>query len=73
MKIVKTVLVAIALAIIAAPLPSEALISHAEAKRIWNKVAEPTALTALPFYIKDEKTPNAWVTNGESVYRGASG
>ena len=67
MKIVKTVLVAIALAMIAAPFPSEALISHAEAKRIWNKVAEPMALTALPFYIKDEKTPNAWVTNGESV------
>ena len=67
MKLTQTVLALLALFILFAPLPAEALISHAEAKRIWNKVAEPTELTALPFYIKDEATPNAWVTNGESV------
>ncbi|MDO4560135.1 MAG: M48 family metalloprotease [bacterium] len=67
MKLTKTALALLALFILFAPLPAEALISHAEAKRIWNKVAEPTELTALPFYIKEETTPNAWVTNGESV------
>ena len=52
MKIMKTALTVLALLIISVPLPAEALISRAEAKRIWNKVAEPTALTALPFLYK---------------------
>ncbi len=46
---------------------AEARISHEDAKSVWDKVAAPTGLTALPFSIKEEKAPNAWVTNGESV------
>lgn len=44
---------------------SEAAITRAEAKKIWRDVAEPTALSALPFYVMVEETPNAWVRNGE--------
>ena len=49
------------------PNASEAAISHESAKRVWNQVAVPTELTSLPFSIKEESSPNAWVTNGESV------
>lgn len=46
---------------------SEAALSHEQARRVWNRVAVPTGLTELPFSIKTEDVPNAWVTNGESV------
>lgn len=46
---------------------AEAGISHEAAKKIWHKVAVPTGLTQLPFSIREDKAPNAWVTNGESV------
>lgn len=46
---------------------SEAALSHDQARSVWKKVAVPTGLTELPFSIKEEKVPNAWVTNGESV------
>ncbi|OUO92751.1 M48 family metallopeptidase [Cloacibacillus sp. An23] len=47
--------------------PSYAGLSHEQARRVWNKVAAPTGLTGLPFSIKNEEAPNAWVTNGQSV------
>lgn len=63
-KILTAVLIS---AILAVPLPAFAAISHADAERIWKKVAVPTELTALPFFVKHDDVPNAWVTNGESV------
>ena len=47
--------------------PAEAGLSSEQAKEVWNRVATPTGLTSLPFYVKEDSTPNAWVTNGESV------
>lgn len=59
---------AIALILLAAAVcQSEAALSHDQARKVWNEVAVPTGLTALPFSIKEEEVPNAWVTNGESV------
>lgn len=46
---------------------AEALLSHNDAHEVWEKVAKVTNLTSLPFIIKEDKVPNAWVTNGESV------
>ncbi|MGI6442691.1 MAG: M48 family metalloprotease [Synergistaceae bacterium] len=47
---------------------AEAQLTEQDAKEIWAKVAAATDLTALPFTVKsDDKTPNAWVTNGSSV------
>ena len=44
---------------------AEAQLTEQDAKEIWAKVAAATDLTALPFTVKsDDKTPNAWVTNG---------
>ena len=48
-------------------IPAEAKLSHETAKNVWGRVAEATDLTKIPFTIKEEKTPNAWVTNGKSV------
>lgn len=48
-------------------IPAEAKLSHEEAKAVWEKVAKATELTGLPFSIKEEKAPNAWVANGNSV------
>lgn len=64
LKITAMLLFAAALAL---PSASYAAISHESAKRIWEKVAVPTELTSLPFSIKEESSPNAWVTNNESV------
>lgn len=58
--------ISLAAALIAAS-PAFAIISEAEAKQTWEKVAGPTGLTELPFHVKEEKSPNAWVTNGSSV------
>lgn len=46
---------------------SYAKLSSSDAKEVWNKVAVATELTGLPFSVKEEKVPNAWVTNGQSV------
>lgn len=46
---------------------AEAKLSHQAAIEVWTKIARATELTALPFDIKEEKVPNAWVTNGQSV------
>ena len=67
MNIKKAIAALLITAVLAAPLPAFAEISHADAERIWKKVAGPTELTALPFLIKNDDLPNAWVTNGESV------
>ncbi|MDO5114639.1 MAG: M48 family metalloprotease [Synergistaceae bacterium] len=66
MRTARTIFLLLAFALILTP-AGEAAISHADAKMVWEKVARPTELTALPFSIKEEKSPNAWVTNGESV------
>ncbi|NLW61052.1 MAG: M48 family metalloprotease [Synergistaceae bacterium] len=46
---------------------SEARLSAEDARAVWSKVAKATELTELPFSIKQETVPNAWVTNGSSV------
>lgn len=46
---------------------SEAKLSAHDAKAVWSRVAKATELTNLPFNVKEEKTPNAWVANGNSV------
>ena len=46
---------------------SEAKLSAEVAKAVWLRVAKATELTDLPFIIKQDKVPNAWVTNGKSV------
>ena len=49
-------------------LPAEAKLSEQDAIDVWDRVAKATELTKIPFTIKsDDKTPNAWVTNGQSV------
>jgi len=49
-------------------LPAEAKLSEQDAIDVWGRVAKATELTKIPFTIKsDDKTPNAWVTNGQSV------
>lgn len=67
MKKTLIILLLLALTAVTCSAPCEAAIGRDEAKRVWERVAKPTELTALPFSIKEEKTPNAWVTNGESV------
>lgn len=67
MNIKKAITALLITAVLASPLPAFAEISHVDAERIWKKVARPTELTALPFLIKNDSVPNAWVTNGESV------
>lgn len=46
---------------------AEAKLTHEDARQVWDEIAKVTELTKLPFSIKEEKVPNAWVTNGESV------
>ena len=46
---------------------SEARISTEDATAVWSRVARATELTDLPFNVKQETVPNAWVTNGRSV------
>ena len=66
MKLYKRMLAAAFLAILCA-FPAEAKLSNADAHEVWGRVAKATDLTALPFTVKEEKAPNAWVTNGKSV------
>ena len=47
--------------------PAQAKLSSEDAHEVWNKVARATDLTNLPFNVKVDKEPNAWVTNGSSV------
>ncbi len=49
------------------PTVSEAKLSHNDARSVWSRVAKATELTDLPFNVKEEKVPNAWVANGSSV------
>ncbi|MDD4160388.1 MAG: M48 family metalloprotease [Synergistaceae bacterium] len=49
------------------PALSEASLSAGDAKAVWLRVADATGLEGLPFTVKQEKTPNAWVSNGNSV------
>lgn len=51
----------------ASALPSDAALSHEDAGAVWQKVAKATGLENLPFSVKVEKVPNAWVANGSSV------
>jgi putative metalloprotease len=46
---------------------AEAKLSKRTAEETWKSVAQATDLTSLPFSVKDDKTPNAWVRNGNSV------
>lgn len=46
---------------------AEAALTKSDAHEVWGKVAAATELTSMPFDVKEEKVPNAWVTNGSSV------
>lgn len=46
---------------------AEAALTHNDAHEVWGKVAAATELTSMPFDVKEDKVPNAWVTNGSSV------
>lgn len=68
MKIYITVIAALAVMLpLFAAGPAEAALSAEQARKTWDKVARATDLTDLPFTVKVDKTPNAWVTNGKSV------
>lgn len=56
-----------AVIVVTAAMPANAKLSHDDAKEVWGKIANATDLTSLPFSIKEEKAPNAWVANGNSV------
>ena len=58
---------AAALFIALCALPASASISPSRANAVWESVARPTELTSLPFYVKKDSSPNAWVTNDKSV------
>lgn len=46
---------------------ASAKLTHEDARQVWSEIAKETDLTKLPFSVKEEKIPNAWVANGESV------
>lgn len=46
---------------------SEATVTEAEVKSAWEDVCRIAEMRVLPLSIKEEKTPNAWVTAGKSV------
>ena len=60
-------LLAALLAIFVSGSAAEAVLSRQDAWEVWDKVARATDLTKLPFNVKEEKVPNAWVENGSSV------
>lgn len=47
--------------------PAQASLSAQQAESVWTEVAAATNLTSLPFGVKEDETPNAWVTAGQSV------
>ena len=53
--------------VIAASSLADASIKSAEVERLWAKVAETANMDRLPLEIKEDKSPNAWVTAGKSV------
>ncbi|MDO4988591.1 MAG: M48 family metallopeptidase [Synergistes sp.] len=55
------------IALIFMPVCAEAALSAETAEKVWLEVAEPTELKDLPFSVKSEDQPNAWVSNNESV------
>lgn len=60
-------LLAVSVLLFLKPGISEAKLSAEDAKAVWTRVAKATELTSLPFSVKEEKIPNAWVANGNSV------
>ena len=53
--------------VIAASSLANASIKPAQVERLWTKVASAVNMDRLPLEIKEEKSPNAWVTSGKSV------
>jgi len=60
-------LLAVFMLLLLTPGFSEAKLSTDDAGAVWSRVAKATELTGLPFNVKEDKVPNAWVTNGSSV------
>lgn len=60
-------LLAVVLAAVLCAAPAQASLTASQAHKVWNRVAAATGLTNLPFEVKEEKAPNAWVKNGSSV------
>lgn len=64
----KLLLLALAfLLIVAAASVACAAITTAQVERIWGDVTATASMQRLPLSVKDEKSPNAWVTSGKSV------
>ncbi len=53
--------------VLAASSLANASIKPAQVERLWTKVASAVNMDRLPLEIKEEKSPNAWVTSGKSV------
>ena len=49
------------------PVHADAKLTASDANKTWSRVAEITDLKGIPFNVKNDETPNAWVTNGKSV------
>lgn len=47
--------------------PANAALTAQQAENVWAEVAVATELNSLPFYVKADDTPNAWVSAGQSV------
>ncbi len=60
-------LLAVSASLFLTPNISDAKLGAEDARAVWSRVAKATGLKDLPFSVKEEKTPNAWVTNGSSV------
>jgi len=55
------------LAVLLFSIPAEAGLTSSDARKVWSKVAVITDLKDIPFSVKNDETPNAWVANGKSV------
>lgn len=55
------------LALLSIPQSAFASLTPADASAVWRRVERDANLPKMPFSVKEDKVPNAWVKNGESV------
>ena len=53
--------------LITASSAAHATVTAAQVEMLWGKVVEAANMDSLPLEIKEDKSPNAWVTAGKSV------
>lgn len=58
---------AVAAVVVASAGSASAAITEDQVRRAWSEVADAVGMKELPLSIKDERSPNAWVTNGQNV------